>query len=202
MSQPIIDFERRLNNIKKLGKKKKGKNPVLGISFIITPENIHEIGKSAVLYSSIKGLNHLRFSWMYDREGHAGLTEKQIESVKVEIDELIRVINNKKFHIFYEKDRIDLYSKPNDDFDTCYYQRFVWAIGADCLVYPCCIMKYHPEYAYADIRKMSLSKIVNNFITVTSMNSLEPAKCFPCWLRNRNKAIGKAVEEPMHANFI
>ena len=49
------DFERRLDNLKKLAHKKKfRKSPVLGISFIITPENINEISKSAELYSSIK----------------------------------------------------------------------------------------------------------------------------------------------------
>ena len=195
------DFERRINNIKKIAEQKHDKL-VLGISFIITPENVDEIEEACELYSGIKGINHLRFSWMYDKEGHAGLTDKQIANVKEILDKRIPTHQRNDFHVFYEKGRIDLYSRPNTDFDTCYYQRFVWAIGADCKVYPCCIMKYHPDYAYADIRERTLAQIVDDLKTKTFMDNLVPSKCRPCWLRNRNKAIASAVEQPLHHNFI
>jgi molybdenum cofactor biosynthesis enzyme MoaA len=195
------DFERRIENITKIAAAKQ-KDLVLGISFIITPQNVMDIHESAKLYSTIQGVNHLRFSWMYDREGHAGLTYKQIESVKKSLDLYQEEYDRDDFKIFYEKDRIDTYTKPNDDFKKCYYQRFVWAIGADCNVYPCCIMKYHPDFAYANIREQTLAEIVNDINTCQMMDGLVPAGCFPCWLRNRNKAIAKAVEKPIHHNFI
>jgi len=195
------DFERRIRNIKRIAKLKHD-NLVLGISFIITPENLGDIDKACGFYSSIEGINNLRFSWMYDKEGHAGLDFNTIEEVKKALDTQMDFYNDEDFHIYYEKNRIDLYSKPNNDFDTCYYQRFVWAIGADCKVYPCCIMKYHPDYAYADIRERTLAQIVNDLKTKTFMDNLIPARCRPCWLRNRNKAIRTAVEEPIHVNFI
>jgi len=195
------DFERRLENIKKIAEKKH-KDLVLGISFIITPQNVEDIENAIELYSRLVGINHLRFSWMYDMGGHAGLSDRRIKEVKETLDEAIKQYNRENFHVFYEKSRIDTYTQKNSDFKTCYYQRFVWAIGADCKVYPCCIMKYHPDFAYADIREMSLAQIVNDMSTIQMMDSLAPAGCFPCWLRNRNKAIAKAVEKPMHHNFI
>jgi len=195
------DFKRRLNNIKKIAKQKR-KDLTLGISFIITPENYEEIGQACELYSSINGINHLRFSWMYDAEGHAGLTKYQIGIIKNSLDKRIRMHNKKDFIIYYEKGRIESYSKPNNDFSICHYQRFVWAIGADCLVYPCCIMKYHPDYSYADIRKNTLSEIVDDINTKRFMDNLTPITCRPCWLRNRNIAIAKAVDKPQHHNFI
>lgn len=194
------DFERRLANIQLIAASKH-KKLVLGISFIITPENVSEIEAAAELYSRMVGVNHLRFSWMYDMEGHAGFNPKQIEYIKKKLDLLMEKYTRSDFRIYYERNRIEHYTAPND-FKTCYFQRFVWAIGADCKVYPCCIMKYHPDFAYADIRENTLAQIVKDIQTEQMMNSLVPAACFPCWLRDRNKAIGKAVEKPLHHNFI
>lgn len=194
------DFDRRLNSIKKLALSK-SEELILGISFIVTPDNYDDIENSARLFASV-GVNHIRFSWMYDREGHAGLTQEQIDNLKKLLDKLMDELNRDDFRIIYEHGRIESYSKPNTDFNTCYYQRFVWAIGADCKVYPCCIQKYHPDFAYGDIREKTLKELVNDLKTISAMNSLDVTKCYPCWLRNRNKAIAKAVEKPIHVNFI
>lgn len=195
------DFDRRLENIKKIAEKK-WKDLVLGISFIITPDNVDDIPEAVELWSHIAGINNLRFSWMYDTGGHAGLSDIRIKETKEILDEAMEKYTRDNFRVFYEKNRIESYTQPNNDFTKCYIQRFVWAIGADCKVYPCCIMKYHPDFAYADIREMTLAQIVNDMGTKQMMDSLAPMGCFPCWLRNRNKAIAKAVEKPMHVNFI
>lgn len=194
------DFNRRINNIKKLVDKKRD-DLIVGISFIVTPDNYSDVEMAARLFATI-GVNHIRFSWMYDKQGTAGLIQEQIDNLRVLLDKLKEELNRDKFRVFYEHDRIDLYSKPNTDFKTCYYQRFVWAIGADCKVYPCCIMKYHPDYAYADIREFTLKEIVEHNKTKVFMDNLEVGRCFPCWLRNRNKSIENAVEKPTHENFI
>src|SRR3990167_9443625 len=57
---PGSDFERILNNIKKLLENKRD-DLILGISFIITPENLDDVENSARLYASLK-VNHIRFS--------------------------------------------------------------------------------------------------------------------------------------------
>ena len=194
------DFDRRINNIKKLTNNKPDTLTV-GISFIITQDNYEEVYAAAHLYSKLN-LDHLRYSWMYDKEGKGGLTSDQIEDLKHEIKFLQGVYDTDKFKIFTEADRIDLYSRPNTDFKTCYYQRFVMAIGADSLVYPCCIQKYHKGYGYADIRENTLKEIVQSINTKEFMDNLNVTACNPCWLRNRNKSIGATVEQPKHHNFI
>jgi len=194
------DFERRIKNIKKLTDDKPDTLTV-GISFIITPDNYMEISAASRLFADL-GVDHLRFSWMYDKEGNAGLTDKQKKIIKNEIAYNQEIYNNEKFNIFTESDRIDLYSRANTDFKKCYYQRFVMAIGADCKIYPCCIQKYHKGYEYADIREKSLKDIVFDINTVNFMDNLDVTRCNPCWLRNRNKSIGASIEQPKHHNFI
>lgn len=197
---PNYSFEKRLEAVKKIAHLKDD-GLTLGISFIITPENLADIEDASRLYAGIKGINHLRFSWMYDKQGTAGLTLEQIDDVKNTLEKLLDTYNRDDFKIFYEKNRISHYSAPNN-FDTCYFQKFVWAIGADSNVYPCCIMKYHPDYANGNIAKNTLKEIVENINTKVRQDRLVPAQCFPCWLRDRNGQIAAAVEKPKHHNFI
>ena len=188
------DFERRIENIKKIIRYKPD-TLTLGISFIINQDNFEDIEDSARYFHKL-GVDNIRFSWMYDATGTSGLTNNQIAEAKI----LLQQLDKELKIIHYDDDRVDLYTKPNTDFNTCYFQRFVWAIGADMKVYPCCIMKYHPDYAFGDLRKDTLKELIDKMSE--SMNNLVPAKCMPCWLRNKNKAIDGAVKQPKHHNFI
>jgi len=196
---PRKDFERRIENIEMLVEDKPDSLTV-GISFIITPDNIDDIKASAALYASL-GVNHIRFSWMYDRQGTAGLTPEEIKYIDWLIPSLQKEHDTENFKIFNEKNRIHLYTSKND-FKTCHFQRFVMAIGADSGCYPCCIMKYNPDYQYANLKQNTLKEIVDSMKTDTFMKNLDPKRCYPCWLAPRNQAIAKAVEKPLHHNFI
>ena len=189
-----FDFERRIENIKKLVKYKSEKL-IIGVSFIINHDNYGDIEASARFFSEL-GVDNIRYSWQYDSTGTAGLTEEEITAAKT----LLANLNEEIPILHFDDDRIDQYSEPNDDFKTCHYQRFVWAIGADMMVYPCCIMKYHPDYAFGDLRENTLKELITKMDE--QMTGLVPAKCLPCWLRNKNKAIDNAVVEPMHRNFV
>ncbi len=188
------DFERRVENIKKIVRYKTPEL-VLGISFIITPDNYEDIEASARFYYSI-GVDNIRFSWMYDSGGMSGLSVEQIDEAKKLLDKLQEELKI----IHYDSDRVELYHSPNTDFDTCHFQRFVWAIGADMKVYPCCIQKYHPDYAFGSLKENTLSELIEKMHD--SMTGLEPKGCLPCWLRNKNKTLDSAVKEPKHANFV
>ena len=205
---PNSDFERRINNIKKLLDGKRD-NLIVGISFIITPENVNEIESAARLFAKI-GVNHIRFSWMFDRQGTAGLTEKQIADCLELIPKLQSELDTDSFKIFNEKNRIQLYVTKND-FKTCNFQKFVIAIGADSGCYPCCIMKYNKDYEYGNLKKNTLHEIVTSMNTEEFMKALDPSRCYPCWLSPRNASITNAIEnpekykqtkKPVHENFI
>lgn len=200
-----LDFERRLNTLQNMITYRKNsgnmKRMTIGISYILTPDNLEDIEKAIVLFKTY-GTDNIRFSWMYDKSGKAGLDYKTIESIKSNLSELKKTHDSDTFKVLFEAGRIETYSEPNDDFDTCYMQHFVWAIGADNLVYPCCIVKYWPKMAIADIREKTLKQIIEDQNVLAKMHSLDPKGCPPCWLKPRNKAIGSAVEKPKHANFI
>ncbi len=204
---PNWDFEKRLMNVKKLVNAKPDTLTV-GISFIITPDNVHDIEDAARLFSRI-GVDHIRFSWMFDKQGTAGLTAEQIEWIGETIPALQTELNRDDFQIFNEKNRIQLYTAKNE-FKTCNFQRFVIAIGADCGLYPCCIMKYNKDFQYGNLKDHKLEDIVKSWNTEKFMQNLNPKSCYPCWLSDRNKSITEAIadpsyepiEKPVHPNFI
>lgn len=198
---PNYDFDRRVDNIRKLIEKKKEYNSqtTIGISFIITPDNQDDIIKSAIFYRKL-GVDNIRFSWMYDKEGKAGLNDIQVDEIKTQLNSIKKVMNEDGFEVLSEDGRLDLYSKPNDDFNCCYMQRFVWALGADMKIYPCCIVKYWPNMSLGSLKENTLKELIEK--SHQKMNDLDVKQCPPCWLRNRNKAISQAVEKPPHNNFI
>ena len=145
------NFDKRIESIRKIIQLKHN-GLVVGVSFVITPENVLDIEESCKFYRNL-GVDHIRFTWMYDKTGTVGLTSENIEKIKEQLLQHKKKYEYELFGILYEDDRIDLYSKSNDDFSTCYMQRFVWAIAADGKVYPCCIMKYNEKFAIGDTNK-------------------------------------------------
>lgn len=204
---PNSDFGKRISSIKKLVANKPEKL-IIGISFIITPDNYDDIESAARLFASI-GVDHIRFSWMFDKQGTAGLDKDQIKAIGELVPKLQKELDRDDFKIFNEKNRIQLYTRTND-FKRCDFQRFVVAIGGDCGLYPCCIMKYNKKFQYGNLKDHTLKEIVESWTTDKFMKDLDPLNCYPCWLGDRNKSITDAVDgefipmiqKPMHENFI
>lgn len=193
------EFDRIINNIKKLCNNKR-KALIVGISFIINPDNVDDIENSIILYGSL-GVDNIRFSWMYDAGGKSGLNDSEIDIIKSRLDFYKGKYENDNYKIHYDKTRIDSYTESND-FDKCYFQRFVWSIGADAKIYPCCIQKYDSKYVIADLKEKTIGEVIYDISTNIKMDQLDPKGCLPCWLRSKNKAIIDAVHEPKHKNFI
>jgi sulfatase maturation enzyme AslB (radical SAM superfamily) len=204
---PNSDFDKRLNNIKKLVHNKPDTLTV-GVSFIITPENYDDIESAARLFEAVD-VDHIRFSWMYDKQGTAGLSKAQIEHIGEIIPKLQKELDRDGFKIFNEKNRIQLYTQQND-FKTCQFQRFVMAVGSNGGIWPCCIMKYNPKFEYANLNNNTLEEIINDMNVKAFMDNLNPIDCNPCWLADRNSSIQSGVDDPNytpinkpnHANFI
>lgn len=199
----IKDFERRLENIAKVVREKQRikSDVTIGVSYVVEPDNIDYVEDMCKLTQGM-GVDNLRFSFMYDKTGKAGLTDDQYNGLLPKLKELQAKYSRPDFAILYDGTRLWTYSQPNTDFKTCNIQRFVWAIGADCKVYPCCIMKYHPDYAFADITQQTLKEIIDDAAFVAKQNNLKPTACFPCWLRTRNQSIEAATVKPKHHNFL
>lgn len=173
---------------------------VVGISFVITPHNYMQVASAAQFYRDL-GADSIRYTFTYEPTGTGRLEPEQRLEVMRAIETAKGLTETNDFKVF-GVNRIHEYSAPNDDFSFCGYQHFVWAIGYNGLVYPCCIMKYHPEFVMGDLSKMTLDQIVSSPERMKMGFELDVNDCKSCWLRDKNKFIESLLQEPAHVDFV
>jgi radical SAM protein with 4Fe4S-binding SPASM domain len=176
---------------------------ILGISFIITKDNYHQIVQAAEFWKNI-GVDAIRFSFEYEPTGTAKLTPDQIDFSRTAIKQAKELTNN-GFRVFGQVERLDAYTKPNNDFTYCGYMQFCWNIGYDAKAYPCCIMIYQKGFEMGDFRKQSLHEIIYGKEKQEYLEKFDVKKCHNCWLRDRNIAIETllAPEKRLgHVNYV
>jgi len=205
---PTETFDKIIASIKEIVRLRKegvlindsGEELTVGINYVITEESFDEIESSCEFYSKL-GVDYVRFSFMYIEGVGVGqfALERKAETIKL-FDRLIKKYNTKTFKVSPATYKLDSYTHENDDFDECYMQDFVWALSADCKVYPCCIQKYKKGWEFGDIRKTTLKKLITK--AFGQRRKLDVTDCPPCWMRDRNKAMISAIKRPKHVNFI
>ena len=173
----------------------------LGISFVITQQNCHEIAEAAEAYKAL-GVDSVRYTFTYDPEGDGALTAEQVRDAERALNRA-RTLQDENFKVFGTMRRLEHYSQANTDFHFCGYQFFTWAIGYDGLVYPCCIMKYHRGFALGNLRAHSLSEMIHSEERVKFIEQFNVRNCKSCWLRDKNQFIEYLLaDSPQHVNFV
>lgn len=176
---------------------------ILGISFIVTKDNYHEILKAAEFYRDL-GIDAIRYSFEYTPNGKANLTADQIDFTRTAIKQAKELVNN-EFRVFGQVERLDTYARPNTDFTYCGYMHFTWNIGYDAKIYPCCIMIYQKDFEMGNLRTQSLHDIIYGEKRRKFMEEFNVKKCFNCWLREKNIAIETLIAPEKrlgHINYI
>ena len=173
----------------------------VGISFVITKHNYHEIEEAARVYKDL-GVDSVRFTFTYDPEGEGALTPEETRVAERAMNRA-RNMEDENFKVFGTMRRLEYYSQPNTDFHFCGYQFFTWAIGYDGLVYPCCIMKYHKGFALGDLRTTPLKELVFSDARKQYIDAFDVRNCKACWLRDKNQFIEYLLaDSPQHVNFV
>jgi MoaA/NifB/PqqE/SkfB family radical SAM enzyme len=174
----------------------------VGVSFIIQPENYHEIVKATELSKSM-GVDNIRFSYAYTSKYDELLTKDQRRSVSVLLAEA-KKLETDGFKVFVMESRLDDFAPRNKkSFHYCGYQMFTLQIGCDNLVYPCCLVKYVKRYAFGDIRKQGLQEIIFGQERRKYIDAFNVDDCPPCWLKHKNEFIEYLlIQDAPHVNFI
>jgi len=173
----------------------------VGISFVTTEHNYHEIEGAARFYKDL-GVNNIRYTFTYDPDGEGRMTPDQIREAERSLNNA-RKLQDDNFKVFGTMRRLEFYSQPNTDFHFCGYQFFTWAIGYEGLVYPCCIMKYHKGFEMGDLRTQSLKELVHSDARRKFIEGFDVHDCKACWLRDKNQFIEYLLaDNPQHINFV
>jgi len=197
---PRVAFGTLMRNIKRLIDWRDPAVTLVGVSFVITQHNYLQIAKAAAFFKEL-GVDSVRYTYTFDPGGEGRLSKAQ----HIFASDLLRMAKFRETPTFrvFTVDRLEAYSRPNDDFSMCGYQHFVWAIGYNGIVYPCCIMKYHTGYEIGDLSKQTLKDIVLSEHRRNFAAHLNVMDCKSCYLRDKNKFIEYLLDKnPAHVNFV
>ena len=156
----------------------------LGIGFVVTKDNQHEIAECAKLAQEV-GADNMRIGAVFSSEGSnyydtvAGV-EREIERAKtLETDEF------KIIDLFGR--RISNLDAGNPDEEFCGYQYFTAYIGADLNVYRCCNTAYTKKGKVGSLENMRFRDFTGAYAPFDARN------CTFCQFIGQNKAINAAL---------
>ncbi len=156
------------------------------VSFCIVPENAGEIVEATNKYKDF-GFDGIKFNAVYTPEGDGALPPEAIPKIRADL-EIAEAFADDQYRVKNSFWKIDKYD-DNTEFDTCYFDRFMVAIGFNCRVFPCCIVKNRPGYEYGDLRNEPLEDMLER-----RMKTYRAATCPPCWSRDHNIKIGELLD--------
>lgn len=183
--------------------KRKNKECVLGINFVVGKSNYKRVYEAAELLKKL-GADNIKYAALISNEKqyHESIKDEvigQIHRAKKELgSDSFQIINN------YEEDWMDK-NFTAQPFSTCYTCRLVTVIAADQKVYLCHTRAYDSEAVVTDIRNQSFKEAWYSEEARTKLLKLRPAKeCRNfCVYRERNELIHEYFNINYdHVNFI
>lgn len=173
------DFSKVVDNISRFVgmRDAQGGYPKIATSFVVTPENQHEIEGAARFYKGL-GVNAIRYTAFYEPGLQGKLQPESRKDVEQRITKARAELEDDNFGVFGGLWKIDNYGL-NTDFSSCGYMNFTWAISAFGDVFPCCIQKYFPGYEIGNIKEHTLREIAENRMS-KYFESFNVQDCNPC----------------------
>lgn len=164
----------------------------LGIGFVVTPDNFHEIAECA-FFAREAGADNIRIGAVFSSDG---------TSFYPEIQPVIDEINEAKKYATDDFQVIDLFGRRISDLEArptepfCGYQYFTTYIGGDLSVYRCCNTAYTPKGYLGSLKNQRFRDFIGSFAPFDARG------CEFCQFKGQNEAINAALHRPEHEAFV
>jgi MoaA/NifB/PqqE/SkfB family radical SAM enzyme len=162
---------------------------IVGISFVITAKNYHEIYPAAQL-AKVWGADNIRFT---PEQTPTGLV--QATSIDLVMNELNKAerLASEDFAVFGMRHH---HYENSERPEICYYAMLSCAVMATGDIYICCNTRGYPEARIGSIHDMSLSEAFANRIPVAVEGF-----CPVCWNDEKNRLMEAVYCSQVHENF-
>lgn len=176
--------------------------PVLGVGFVITPENWSEVYLAAKLARDL-GADNFRISAMFSSED-----EKLFTGFHAEAAELCRkaaTLSSPSFTVYNRfADRIEDLTQKNPEDQLCGYQFFTTYIGADLNVYRCCGYAYNERGLMGSLKEQRFKDFWLAQERFDEQKKFDARGCERCQFRKINSALAYVLDEKprLHEEFV
>jgi MoaA/NifB/PqqE/SkfB family radical SAM enzyme len=177
--------------------------PIIGVGFVVTPDNWTEVYEACVLARD-SGADNIRISAQFSADD-----EKKFESFYKECAGLCqraeREITSKSFTVYNRfGQKLDDLRQKAPDYDACGYQHVTTYIGADLNVYRCCVLAYNERGVVGSLKEQSLRHLWMSQRRVDEMNQFDARGCERCQFNTINKNLEYMLsdKDPAHSEFV
>jgi MoaA/NifB/PqqE/SkfB family radical SAM enzyme len=202
---PEAYYEKVLNNITSVVEAR-SKDPdselVIGIGYVVTKENWHEVYDAVEQFSKL-GVNNVRISAVFSPEDFEYHKEYFIE-VKNLIDKAVRDFSTEEFIVFnLFGDRVEDLKQNKPDYEFCSYMHLNTYIGGDLKVYTCCNNAYNDIGDMGSLKDKTFAEFWKSDSKVKKYKKFNASSCARCMFNNKNKFVNYILEEnPLHVNYV
>lgn len=202
---PLDNFDRVVRNISTLAWaiKSTRSDCVLGVGFVVTPDNWREIIDGVAVAKST-GAAYVRMSAFFNPDGAAPFESFWREAKDLIVEAKKRYEDDSfKVHDLFG-DRLQDLIDGRPDFKTCSYQYYTHFIGGDQKPYRCCVVSYsqHGLIAGADYSKIAFDEFWKSPERIADMAAFRGDSCIRCQFSNKNRIMQNLLDDnPAHKEF-
>ncbi len=180
---------------------KMGGDCVVGVGFVITPDNWVEIEEATAQFRDL-GVDYVRLTAVFSRLGHSyyGSQHWRIRSQIARAKEL--QTDTFRVHDLFGL-RWDDLSAEAPDHPFCGYQHFNAYIGGDLKVYRCCTTAYTNQGEVGDLSAQSFRQWWSSEESHHQYFDFDARTCEVCQFNDKNQVIRYLVDpHPTHVEFV
>lgn len=179
----------------------KDRRMVLGVGYVVTKENYHEVATAARLARD-NGADNLRISAFFQSDD-----EKYYVDFFEEAADLCReaaAVSTDKFTVFNRfGDRVSDLRQRNPDYQFCGYQHVTTYIGGDLSVFRCCNLAYNERGLIGSLKDQRFSDLWFSSEKEGKFANFDARGCERCQFNGINRQILYAIDpSPLHVNFV
>lgn len=179
--------------------KNRGAKTQIGASFVINDLNWKEIVGFTKLCKK-NNFDDVRISFTYQIKREK-LYSRSREKILLFLSEA-KKFSDSKFSVNVLKERLESLELNKKNYGKCYFSYFSISIGADLMLYPCCMTKYSSKHRIADLRNTNFDK---KFVKKWTdyIRKIDVKTCPSCWYDGFNEVCNYYQNESVDfENFI
>lgn len=171
---------------------------IIGIGFVVTKENWHEVLECAQRAKDY-GVDNIRISAIFQSEG-ASYFDGWLEQA-VRLCRAAKELSTKEFKVFNNfSNRVTDLLEKSPDYEFCGLQNIQTYIGADLNLYRCCVTSYNPKGLIGSLKDQTFYELWK----AKDLNTgFDARNCPACMYNDKNRTILYAINsDAMHKNFV
>ena len=184
-------------------REKLGTACVIGVGFVVTPDNWREVYDATKLAKDC-GADNIRISAQFSAQDERLFSDFHgvcSSWCRAAVDEF----DGPEFRVYdrFSQKLEDLRQKA-PDYDRCGYQYFTTYIGGDLNVYRCCVTSYNDRGLLGSIKDRRFADLWMSQARVDDMDAFKASGCDRCQFNGQNRILDYALrlDEPMHSEFV